>query len=286
MFPNRTQTRLKSFKRTPSLPAGRSKRARARTLAFLNCSVGTRDPTFAPALPPRNRIFFFVGPRRWQGPSFFFLQLRAKSDDEEKLRGDSHQHQHHDDDGARTAGVRSHGGTTPERTGSRRRGHGGECEDGGGPTRGRPIRRAPGVSLLPISDLCLSLTACSFVSFQIAVTYQSIDVLQEHGINATDLQKLQTAGFHTVESVRPSHHVHGRRPAFASFSFSLLNPSLLSLFVCPPNNTRLRTRRRESCARSRGSPRPRSSSSRRSSRRWSRWTSRRRPTPSRIASPW
>ena len=37
---------------------------------------------------------------------------------------------------------------------------------------------------------------------QIAVSYQSLELLQEHGIAATDIAKLQAAGYHTVESVR------------------------------------------------------------------------------------
>jgi hypothetical protein len=41
-----------------------------------------------------------------------------------------------------------------------------------------------------------------FLSFiQIAVTYQTLDSLQEHGIAANDIQKLNDAGYHTVESV-------------------------------------------------------------------------------------
>lgn len=32
--------------------------------------------------------------------------------------------------------------------------------------------------------------------------FQTLDVLQEHGIAANDIQKLQNAGYHTVESVR------------------------------------------------------------------------------------
>lgn len=36
---------------------------------------------------------------------------------------------------------------------------------------------------------------------QISVTYQSLDLLQEQGIAANDLQKLNDAGFHTIESV-------------------------------------------------------------------------------------
>jgi hypothetical protein len=31
--------------------------------------------------------------------------------------------------------------------------------------------------------------------------FQTLEVLQEHGIAANDIQKLQTAGYHTVESV-------------------------------------------------------------------------------------
>lgn len=40
------------------------------------------------------------------------------------------------------------------------------------------------------------------IYLQIAVSYQSLDILQEHGVAATDIQKLNAAGYHTVESVR------------------------------------------------------------------------------------
>eukprot|EP00579_Thalassiosira_antarctica_P001282 CAMPEP_0201868036 /NCGR_PEP_ID=MMETSP0902-20130614/2083_1 /ASSEMBLY_ACC=CAM_ASM_000551 /TAXON_ID=420261 /ORGANISM="Thalassiosira antarctica, Strain CCMP982" /LENGTH=344 /DNA_ID=CAMNT_0048393321 /DNA_START=51 /DNA_END=1085 /DNA_ORIENTATION=- len=36
---------------------------------------------------------------------------------------------------------------------------------------------------------------------EIAVTYQSLDLLQEQGVAANDIQKLNDAGFHTIESV-------------------------------------------------------------------------------------
>jgi len=36
-----------------------------------------------------------------------------------------------------------------------------------------------------------------------ATTYQPLDVLAEHGIASNDLQKLQNAGYYTVESVSP-----------------------------------------------------------------------------------
>lgn len=36
------------------------------------------------------------------------------------------------------------------------------------------------------------------------VNFQSLEILQEHGIAANDIQKLQNAGYHTVESVRTS----------------------------------------------------------------------------------
>ena len=39
---------------------------------------------------------------------------------------------------------------------------------------------------------------------QIAVSYQSLDILQEHGIAAADIAKLQAAGYHTIESVAHS----------------------------------------------------------------------------------
>ena len=41
----------------------------------------------------------------------------------------------------------------------------------------------------------------SRVQTQISVSYQSLDILQEHGVAANDIQKLNDAGFHTVESV-------------------------------------------------------------------------------------
>lgn len=36
---------------------------------------------------------------------------------------------------------------------------------------------------------------------EVTVTYQSLDLLQEHGVAANDIQKLNDAGFHTMESV-------------------------------------------------------------------------------------
>jgi DNA repair protein RAD51 len=39
---------------------------------------------------------------------------------------------------------------------------------------------------------------------QISVNYQSLEILQEHGVAASDIQKLNDAGFHTVESVAHS----------------------------------------------------------------------------------
>jgi hypothetical protein len=34
------------------------------------------------------------------------------------------------------------------------------------------------------------------------MNYQSVEILQEHGIAANDIEKLKNAGYHTVESVR------------------------------------------------------------------------------------
>lgn len=36
---------------------------------------------------------------------------------------------------------------------------------------------------------------------EISVSYQTLDILQEHGIAANDIQKLNDAGYHTVESI-------------------------------------------------------------------------------------
>jgi hypothetical protein len=57
---------------------------------------------------------------------------------------------------------------------------------------------------------------------QIAVSYQSIEILQEHGINANDLQKLQGAGYHTVESVRANNVISNG----TIVSFQLVSPPL------------------------------------------------------------
>jgi hypothetical protein len=40
--------------------------------------------------------------------------------------------------------------------------------------------------------------------------FQTLEVLQEHGIAANDIQKLQTAGYHTVESVSQSYNLYPR----------------------------------------------------------------------------
>jgi hypothetical protein len=48
----------------------------------------------------------------------------------------------------------------------------------------------------------LSRFVYTITTLQIAVSYQSLELLQEHGIAATDIAKLQAAGYHTVESVR------------------------------------------------------------------------------------
>ncbi len=48
------------------------------------------------------------------------------------------------------------------------------------------------------------LTQFSVRYQQITVAYQSLDLLQEHGISVTDIQKLNDAGYFTVESVRIS----------------------------------------------------------------------------------
>ena len=33
---------------------------------------------------------------------------------------------------------------------------------------------------------------------KVTITYQTLDILQEHGIAANDIQKLNDAGYHTV----------------------------------------------------------------------------------------
>jgi hypothetical protein len=42
----------------------------------------------------------------------------------------------------------------------------------------------------------------AFMLLKVAVSYQTLDVLQEHGIAVNDIQKLNAAGFYTIESVR------------------------------------------------------------------------------------
>ncbi len=60
-------------------------------------------------------------------------------------------------------------------------------------------------SLLVEQQQCVSIYFYSHSSFlcifQIAVAYQTLDALQEHGIAAGDIAKLQAAGYHTVESI-------------------------------------------------------------------------------------
>jgi hypothetical protein len=38
------------------------------------------------------------------------------------------------------------------------------------------------------------------------ISFQPLETLMDHGIAANDIQKLQAAGFHTVQSVRDHHH--------------------------------------------------------------------------------
>jgi hypothetical protein len=45
------------------------------------------------------------------------------------------------------------------------------------------------------------LTQLALLVPQISVAYQTLDILQEHGIAANDIQKLQAAGYFTVESI-------------------------------------------------------------------------------------
>ena len=52
-----------------------------------------------------------------------------------------------------------------------------------------------------ILKLTLLLIRLHFNLLQITVSYQTLDLLQEHGIAANDIQKLNDAGYHTVESI-------------------------------------------------------------------------------------
>jgi hypothetical protein len=45
-------------------------------------------------------------------------------------------------------------------------------------------------------------------------SFQTLDVLQEHGIAANDIEKLRTAGYNTVESVSLSRVVVMTRTPF------------------------------------------------------------------------
>jgi hypothetical protein len=55
-------------------------------------------------------------------------------------------------------------------------------------------------------------TLCFLPSFsldvQVVVNYQTLDSLLEHGIAANDIQKLNDAGYHTVESVRYNNQIN------------------------------------------------------------------------------
>lgn len=52
-----------------------------------------------------------------------------------------------------------------------------------------------------VSSSSIIIIYCTRHHIQVAVTYQSLDLLQEHGVAANDIQKLNDAGFHTIESV-------------------------------------------------------------------------------------
>ena len=62
-----------------------------------------------------------------------------------------------------------------------------------------------------------------YLAFLQTVNFQSLEILQEHGIAANDIQKLQNAGYHTVESVRESTwHDTGVLRDLMPFSFFYL----------------------------------------------------------------
>jgi hypothetical protein len=50
--------------------------------------------------------------------------------------------------------------------------------------------------------LALSWGSIQYCIKQLQQSFQTIEVLQEHGIAANDIEKLRNGGFHTVESVR------------------------------------------------------------------------------------
>ena len=66
------------------------------------------------------------------------------------------------------------------------------------PTAPRRLREIVVPTLEELISSSLSISLCLT---QVAVAYQTLDILQEHGIAANDIQKLQVAGYNTVESV-------------------------------------------------------------------------------------
>ena len=62
------------------------------------------------------------------------------------------------------------------------------------------------LSLFPVPVMFDVSTLTLLSSMQAVPHFQPIEILQEHGIAANDIQKLQTAGYHTVESVRFFFH--------------------------------------------------------------------------------
>lgn len=100
--------------------------------------------------------------------------------------------------------------------------------------------------------------------------FQSLEVLQEHGIAANDIQKLQNSGYHTVESVRSNCNL-SHEASMASCCILVPHGSLTPLPLVPCLNRSLMPLP-ESCPMSREFLRPRSPSSRRLSNRWFPWS--------------
>ena len=59
---------------------------------------------------------------------------------------------------------------------------------------------------LPLFILKLTRRVCLLLIYSTDILqdacYQTLDVLQEHGISANDIQKLQSGGYNTIQSVR------------------------------------------------------------------------------------
>ena len=68
------------------------------------------------------------------------------------------------------------------------------------------ISRLPLMGRSVLAEGLVGVTHVQCIILQEVPQFQAIEVLQEHGIAANDIEKLQSAGYYTVESVRTNTH--------------------------------------------------------------------------------